>query len=44
VQAAKTDDGPGDEANSSRCDHDMFARNAKIRSDGRMVHDLYLVQ
>lgn len=23
---------------------DMFARNAKIREDGRMVHDLYLVQ
>lgn len=24
--------------------NDMFARNAKIREDGRMVHDLYLVQ
>lgn len=23
---------------------DMFARNGKIRADGRMVHDLYLVQ
>lgn len=23
---------------------DMFARNAKIREDGRMVHDLYLVK
>lgn len=22
----------------------MFARNGKIRADGRMVHDLYLVQ
>jgi branched-chain amino acid transport system substrate-binding protein len=24
--------------------NDMFARNGKIRADGRMVHDLYLVQ
>jgi branched-chain amino acid transport system substrate-binding protein len=24
--------------------NDMFARNAKIRADGRMVHDMYLVQ
>ncbi len=23
---------------------DMFARNGKLRSDGRMVHDMYLVQ
>jgi branched-chain amino acid transport system substrate-binding protein len=24
--------------------NDMFARNGRIREDGRMVHDLYLVQ
>jgi branched-chain amino acid transport system substrate-binding protein len=24
--------------------NDMFARNGKIRADGRMVHDMYLVQ
>jgi branched-chain amino acid transport system substrate-binding protein len=24
--------------------NDMFARNARIRADGRMVHDMYLVQ
>jgi len=24
--------------------NDMFARNGYIRADGRMVHDLYLVQ
>ena len=22
----------------------MFARNGKVRADGRMVHDMYLVQ
>ena len=24
--------------------NDFFARNAKIRDDGRLVHDFYLVQ
>ena len=24
--------------------NDMFARNGRIRADGRMVHDMYLVQ
>ena len=24
--------------------NDFFARNAKLRADGRMVHDMYLVQ
>lgn len=24
--------------------NDFFARNAKLREDGRMVHDMYLVQ
>lgn len=24
--------------------HDMFAENGKIRADGRMVHDMYVVQ
>ena len=24
--------------------HDFFAKNGKLRPDGRMVHDMYLVQ
>lgn len=24
--------------------NDMFAKNGKIRTDGRMVHDMYLAQ
>ncbi|MNP71459.1 hypothetical protein D3C76_1678480 [compost metagenome] len=24
--------------------NDMFAKNGKVRADGRMVHDMYLVQ
>jgi branched-chain amino acid transport system substrate-binding protein len=24
--------------------NDMFAKNGKIREDGRMVHDMYLVR
>ena len=24
--------------------NDVFAKNGKIRADGRMVHDMYLVQ
>jgi len=24
--------------------HDMFAENGKVRADGRMVHDMYVMQ
>ncbi|MFO1146151.1 MAG: hypothetical protein U1E33_06220 [Rhodospirillales bacterium] len=24
--------------------HDFFAQNGRVRADGRMVHDMYLVQ
>jgi branched-chain amino acid transport system substrate-binding protein len=45
VQAAKTDDAAAVMKQlKSMPINDMFARNGKIRSDGRMVHDLYLVQ
>src|SRR5713226_8804398 len=45
VQAAKTDDAAAVMKQLKSIPiNDMFARNGKIRSDGRMVHDLYLVQ
>src|SRR6266702_3992274 len=45
VQAAKTDDAAAVMKQlKSMPINDMFARNGKIRSDGRMVLDLYLVQ
>src|SRR6266478_4399365 len=45
VQAAKTDDAAAVMKQlKSMPINDVFARNGKIRSDGRMVHDLYLVQ
>jgi branched-chain amino acid transport system substrate-binding protein len=45
VQAVKTDDaGAVMKQLKSAPINDMFARNGKIRSDGRMVHDMYLVQ
>ncbi len=45
VQAAKTDDaGVVMKQLRSTPINDMFARNGHIRADGRMVHDLYLVQ
>jgi branched-chain amino acid transport system substrate-binding protein len=45
VQAAKTDDaGAVMKQLKSTPINDMFARNGKIRVDGRMVHDMYLVQ
>jgi branched-chain amino acid transport system substrate-binding protein len=45
VQAVKTDDAAAvmKQLKSMPID-DMFARNGKIRADGRMVHDMYLVQ
>jgi len=45
VQAAKTDDAAAVMKQlKSMPINDMFARNGKIRADGRMVHDMYLVQ
>jgi branched-chain amino acid transport system substrate-binding protein len=45
VQATKTDDaGAVMKQLKSVPINDMFARNGYIRADGRMVHDLYLVQ
>jgi branched-chain amino acid transport system substrate-binding protein len=45
VQTVKTDDaGVVMKQLKSMPINDMFARNGKIRADGRMVHDLYLVQ
>jgi len=45
VQAAKTDDAAAVMKQlKSGPINDMFARNGKIRDDGRMVHDMYLVQ
>ena len=45
VQTVKTDDaGAVMKQLKSMPINDMFARNGKIRADGRMVHDLYLVQ
>jgi branched-chain amino acid transport system substrate-binding protein len=45
VQAVKTDDAAAvmKQLKSTPL-NDMFARNGKIRADGRMVHDMYLVQ
>lgn len=45
VQVTKTDDaGAVMKQLKSVPINDMFARNGHIRADGRMVHDLYLVQ
>ncbi len=45
VQAVKTDDAAAVMKQlKSAPINDMFARNGHIRADGRMVHDLYLVQ
>lgn len=45
VQAAGTDDGPTVVAKlKSTPLNDMFAQNGKVRADGRMVHDMFLVQ
>ncbi|MGE5547969.1 MAG: ABC transporter substrate-binding protein [Solirubrobacterales bacterium] len=45
IQAAKTDDGVkvADQMRQLPI-KDFFARNGKIRPDGRMVHDMYLAQ
>ena len=45
VQVTKTDDAATVMKQlKSAPINDMFARNGKIRADGRMVHDMYLVQ
>ena len=45
VQAEKTDDAAAVMKRLKTMPiNDMFARNGKVRADGRMVHDMYLVQ
>ncbi|MEK7736421.1 MAG: ABC transporter substrate-binding protein, partial [Pseudomonadota bacterium] len=45
VQATGTDDaGPVMKKMKETPVNDFFAKNGKIREDGRMVHDMYLVQ
>jgi len=45
IQAAGTDDGKTVAAQMKKMPiNDFFAGNGKIREDGRMVHDMYLVQ
>jgi branched-chain amino acid transport system substrate-binding protein len=45
VQAAGTDDAPAVMAKmKSTPINDIFAKGGKIRADGRMVHDMYLMQ
>ncbi|WP_249128735.1 ABC transporter substrate-binding protein [Bradyrhizobium lablabi] len=45
VQAVKTDEAATVIKHlKSTPINDMFARNGKVRADGRMVHDMYLVQ
>jgi len=45
IQAAKTDDGPkvADQMRALPV-KDFFARNGELRANGRMAHDMYLVQ
>jgi branched-chain amino acid transport system substrate-binding protein len=45
IQAAGTDDAPAVMAKMREMPvNDMFAKNGKLRADGRMVHDMYLFQ
>ncbi len=45
VQAAGTDDGPAVARQLKTMQlKDMFAQNGKVREDGRMVHDMFLVE
>lgn len=45
VQAAGTDDAPTVMAKMRELPvNDVFAKNGKLRADGRMVHDMYLFQ
>ncbi|MGZ3240028.1 MAG: ABC transporter substrate-binding protein, partial [Burkholderiaceae bacterium] len=45
IQAAGTDDAPTVMAKMRELPvNDFFAKNGKLRADGRMVHDMYLLQ
>lgn len=45
VKALKTDDGDKVMAQLKKTKiNDMFAKNGEIRPDGRMVHDMYLME
>jgi branched-chain amino acid transport system substrate-binding protein len=45
IEAAGTDAAPTVIATMKALPiHDFFARNGRLREDGRMVHDMYLVQ
>ncbi len=45
IEAAKTDEAKAVVAKMRELPiKDFFARNGKLRVDGRMVHDMYLVQ
>jgi len=45
VKALKTDDGDKVMAHLKKTKiNDMFAKNGEIRPDGRMVHDMYLME
>lgn len=45
MEAADTDDGPAVAKKMKEMPvHDFFAKNGKVRADGRMVHDMYLVE
>jgi branched-chain amino acid transport system substrate-binding protein len=45
IAATGTDDGPTvTRQMKSQPINDFFARNGRIREDGRMVHDMYLAQ
>jgi branched-chain amino acid transport system substrate-binding protein len=45
VEAAKTDDADAVMAQMKKLHiHDFFAKDGYIRADGRMIHDMYLVQ
>ena len=45
IQAAGTDDADAVMAQMKKMKiNDMFAKNGYIRADGRMVHDMYLMQ
>jgi branched-chain amino acid transport system substrate-binding protein len=45
IERAGTDDGPKDIAEMKKMPiDDFFARNAFLREDGQLIHDMYLVQ
>ena len=45
VEAAKTDDGPTVAAKMRELPvQDMYAENGRVREDGQVMHDMYLVE